>query len=210
MGKHGLLAVSLIFFALALAVPANAGYWFQSGVRGDGSSAQNSGASVSIQTVSQQQASGGAMAFWVGEDLPNKAFLQVGYIIENQTGNYPSKCNSAGCTGSELLVAGDAEWFYEYFTSADNNSFMGRIGPSGSAGANGSVNNYAFYATGDTWHFLFNGNEVGSVNLGAASTGSNWPVAFAEVANVTNNMVPMKAVTFSNLSTYNNGGFSPI
>ena len=34
-----------------------------------------------------------------------------------------------GCTGNEYLMPGDAEWFYEYFLSGNNDTFTGQIGP---------------------------------------------------------------------------------
>jgi hypothetical protein len=210
MKGHSLLAASLIAFLLAMAAPARGAYWFQSGAKGNYNSAQNGGASVSIQTISQPQVSSGAMAFWVGENMPNKTFLQVGYLIQNQTGVYPVNCNASGCSGTEYLAAGDAEWFYEYFLPTENSSFMGEIGPDGSAGKNGTVNNYAFYSSGNTWYILFNGKQIGSVNLGESSSGPYWPVALGEVADTSTNKAQMSSVTFSNLSIYKNGAFSLI
>src|SRR5271157_580848 len=183
MKSYSLLAVSLVASLLLLASPACAGYWFQSGARAGSDAAQNGGASVSIQTVVPQGADGSSMAFWVGENLPNGAFLQAGYVVENQSGNYPSECTASGCSGTEHLSAGNAEWFYEYFLPDENGSFMGRIGPDASAGANGTFNTYAFLASGNTWQFLFDGETVGSVDLGASSSGSDLPDALGEVAN---------------------------
>ena len=210
MGRYSLFAVSLIAFVLALSVPAHAGYWFQSGARAGSDAAQNGGASVSIQTVVPQAADASSMAFWVGENLPNGAFLQVGYVVENQSGNYPAECTASGCSGTEYLTAGNAEWFYEYFLPNQNDSFMGRIGPDASAGANGTFNTYSFLSSGNTWSFLFNGNQVGSVDLGASSSGSDLPVALGEVANTSSNVAFMKNVIFANLSAYKNGAFSPV
>ena len=210
MKSYSLLAVSLVASLLLLASPACAGYWFQSGARAGSDAAQNGGASVSIQTVVPQGADGSSMAFWVGENLPNGAFLQAGYVVENQSGNYPSECTASGCSGTEHLSAGNAEWFYEYFLPDENGSFMGRIGPDASAGANGTFNTYAFLASGNTWQFLFDGETVGSVDLGASSSGSDLPDALGEVANASSNGAYMKDVVFANLSAYKSGAFLPV
>lgn len=210
MKSYSLLAVSLIASLLLLASPACAGYWFQSGARAGYDAAQNGGASVSIQAVVPQGADGSSMAFWVGENLPNGAFLQVGYVVENQSGNYPSECGASGCSRTEYLTAGNAEWFYEYFLPKENSSFMGQIGPDASAGANGTFHTYAFQASGNVWQFMFDGNVVGSVALGASSSGSDLPSALGEVANTSSNAAYMKDVVFANLSAYKNGAFLPV
>ena len=208
MKRFELFALSVVL-AVMLNV-AGAQYWFQTGARAGNSAAYNNGASVEIQTITPQHPSSGSYGFWVGEDLQNGAFLQVGYLIENQTGNYPSDCTLSGCSGTELIKAGDAEWFYEYFPSNFSGSFLGAIGPDGSAGANGTFNTYSFYSVGDTWYFLFNGKIVGSANLGAATSGPEVPTAIAEVANASSASNFVEPVTFSNLSVYVNGAFEPV
>ncbi|VVB77230.1 Uncharacterised protein [uncultured archaeon] len=210
MRSINLLTVSLIFALLSLAVVANAQYWFQSGARAGSASSQNNGASVSIQTVTPQNVRSGAVAFWVGENLQNGAFLQAGYLIENQTGNYPTNCTAAGCSSHQYVTAGNAEWFYEYFLPGRNDSFMGAIGPDGSAGVNGTFNTYSFFSQGNVWYFLFNNKTVGSADLGMSSSGYNWPVALGELANASNNKEYIKPVIFSNLSTYSHGAFLPV
>ncbi len=210
MKRYGLLAISLIASLLLLAAPAGAGYWFQSGARAGAGSFPNGGASVSIQTVTPQGGSSGSMAFWVGENLPNGAFIQVGYVVENETGDYPAVCTASGCSGIELLNAGDAEWFYEYFLPNENGSFMGRIGPDASAGPSGTFHTYSFFSSGNTWHVDLDGNEIGNINLGVSSSGSDYPVALAEVANTESNTAQMKSVIFANLSAYEGGSFLPV
>ena len=69
---------------LAAAGTASAGYWFQTGARAASSSGFNNGAGVSIETVGQHPASG-SFGAWVGETLGNGAFIQIGYIVENQS-----------------------------------------------------------------------------------------------------------------------------
>ena len=199
---------SILIVILAVAGVANAQYWFQFGVRAGSGASFNNGAGVSIKTVIPQEISDGSLAFWVGETLSDGAFVQMGYVIENQSGNYPSYCNMSGCSGYEYLSANEAEWFYEYFPSSGNgSSFLGRLGPAGSAGSNDQVNNYSFYSLGNTWYFILNGNEVGNVSLGTGNSGSNVPVAFGELANTSTSNQNIYPVRMSNLTYYNGGSW---
>ncbi|MEM3201383.1 MAG: hypothetical protein QW774_04195 [Candidatus Micrarchaeaceae archaeon] len=207
MRKYSLfIAVSI----LMLAATANAQYWFQTGARAGSAAAQNNGASITIQTVKQPIPASGSLGFWVGETIQNGAFLQAGYVIENQSGYYPSLCTQSGCSSHEYINAGDAEWFYEYFPPNYNGGFLGALGPDNSAGTNGTFNTYSFYSIGNTWYFLFNGKVVGSADLGASSSGSLSPVAFAEVANTSTSSVQVNPVLFSNFSAYKDGRFMSV
>ncbi len=200
-------AAVFIIGVMLLICSVNAQYWFQYGATGDQAVYQNTGAAVSIQTIYQPYVNSGSLGFWTGENLANGAFLQIGYVIENQSGEYPDYCNQYNCTSSEYIKKGNAEWFYEYFLPNSNSSgFTGAIGPDGSAGTNGTFNRYSFYYSGGEWHFLFNGNVIGSVNLGTGSSGNNAPVAFGEVANTTSANIKILPVIFSNLSFYNSAG----
>ncbi len=202
MKGYELLFLSLATFLFANI--ANAQYWFQFGARGGGDITYNYGAGVEIQTIFQN-VSDGSLGFWVGETLSNGAFLQVGYVIENQSGDYPSYCDFNGCSKYEYLQAGQAEWFYEYFLPNKNSGFLGALGPAGSAGANGTFNTYSFYSIGNTWYFTFNGNVIGSADLGASNSGPYTPVAFGELANTSINTEYIHPVIFRNLSVYVGG-----
>lgn len=199
---------ALAFLLLAVSAYAEGQqYWFQFGARGGPEAYFNNGASVSIKTIVGQNPGSGSLAFWVGENLQNGAFLQIGYLVENQSGEYPTECGESGCVGQEYLNAGQPVWFYEYFPRGYNSSFLGAIGPVGSVGGNGTVNNYGFYSAGDEWYFLLNGNTIGKVNLGTSSSGPNDPVAFGEVADSNGSVSYIKPVLFSNLTKYTNGNF---
>ncbi len=205
MGKH---IYALICLAVMLSLNmAFSYYWFQFGARGGSSALNNNGAGITIQTVVPQDISDGSIAFWVGEDLSNGAFIQIGYLIENQSGEYPSLCTQSSCSGYQQLTAGEAEWFYEYFPSSSFDTFLGAIGPDGSAGSNGTFNNYSFYSTGKTWTFAFNGNVIGNVTLGTSSSGQNSPIAFGEIANTTTASQTVNHVEFKNLGFYQNGQY---
>ncbi|MGC9129677.1 MAG: hypothetical protein ACP5GB_02225 [Candidatus Micrarchaeia archaeon] len=203
----------IIFVLLAtlfLTSSVIAQYWFQFGARSGNSASQNNGASVEIQTIIPQNLTAGSLGFWVGEILSNGAFIQVGYLIENATGNYPALCTESGCSGYQYIKAGDAEWFYEYFPPNVNNGFFGAIGPDGSAGLNGTFHKYGFYSIGNSWYFTFDNNVIGSVNLGTGTSGPQVPAAFGELANTSNANTYIRNVIFSNLSVYKYGLWLPV
>ncbi len=210
MRRFEVFAVFALFFFLTLIYAPKAEYWFQSGARAGSESNHNAGASVEIQTVTPQTLSSGSMAFWTGENLPNGAFVQVGYVIENQTGDYPTNCTMSGCSGSEFLKAGDAQWFFEYFLPGSNDTFLGTTGPDGSAGPSGSFNKYSFSAVGDRWYFYFNSKQIGYADIGVSDSGPYAPVALGELANTSNSKTVMNKVLFSNLSAYIGGKFLPV
>ncbi|MEM3227434.1 MAG: hypothetical protein QXK65_00610 [Candidatus Micrarchaeaceae archaeon] len=203
--NYALLAVaSLIILDLSINVPA-AQYWFQSGVRSSNSAAFNTGALANIQTI-YQNVSGGSFGFWIGEDLSNGAFVQVGYEISNSSGYFPRTCSPSGCSNYTFISAGVPTWFWEYFPSGYSGSnFYGGIGVNASAGSNGTFNTYSFSSSGNTWNFYFNGNLMGSVDLGTGSSGPNPPTAFAEYANSNTNNMHMQPVKFRNLEFMQGG-----
>ncbi|MGC8687322.1 MAG: hypothetical protein ACP5RM_01320 [Candidatus Micrarchaeia archaeon] len=192
-----------LVFSLFLVSIAGAQYWFQTGVRSSNGAAFNYGASVSIQTI-YQNISEGSLGYWVGEDLSNGAFLQIGYEIANSSGDYPSYCSpTAGCSNYTFIKAGVPTYFWEYFPAGYSGSqFYGGLGQNGSAGANGTFNTYSFRSESNTWYFYVNGKLVGSAYLGASSSGANPPVAFGEVAGTETNSSPMQIVRFRNLEYY--------
>ena len=209
-----IMSKSKFVFALALFVImvslANAQYWFQSGVRGQ-LFRPNTGAGASIETITSQNISRGSYAFWVGETLSNGEFLQVGYFVPNNTGLRCSYYSVSGCTGSVLVTKGEPTWFWEYFTDNGNNSsFLGELGGSGTVGQNGTFNQYSFVSNGDLWTFYLNGNVIGSITLGASSSGPNPPLAYGEYANAPNNSAFISPVMFKNFTMYYDGAFHPL
>jgi len=185
-------------------------YWFQTGAVGTYNASRNIGAAVTIETVYQNITSG-SMGFWVGETLSNSAFAQVGYEIENQSGFYPNNCDISGCNGSVYIAAGTPTWFWEYFPQDYNGSaFLGGIGANGSAGPSGSFNTYSMNSSGNVWNFYFNGNKIGSVDLGASTSGANPPTAIGEIAATDTNRQYMGPVIFENLRYYYYGGSTQV
>ena len=196
-------ATLVIMITVLLSGTAAAQYWFQSGARGSNDANFNNGAGVSIETV-YQNATNGSMGFWVGEDLSNGAFLQVGYEVPNASGLYNANCTVSGCTGSRNLIAGHPTWFWEYFPKGSkSDSFYGGIGPDSSAGTEGSFNTYSFRLSGsNVWDMYFNNQKIGSVDLGTDNSGPNPPSAIVEYADTNTNIWPVLNVTFKNLQFY--------
>ncbi len=200
-----------LLLLLSAASVANAQYWFQSGAQGDFSSEYNSGASVSIQTISPQNESFGSLGYWVGETLSNGAFIQVGYQIPNVTGQYPTGCSPSGCTGRITLLKNEPSWFWEYFPANSSGSqFYGDIGPDGSVGANGTFNTYSFKSSGNVWTSYVNGKQVGSVDLGASNSGNHAVLGIAEYADTDTNSSFMPKVEFRSLSYFDGASFVPL
>lgn len=210
MKRYDLLLLFFATFLLCFSNIASAQYWYQYGVRAGPTSNHNSGAAVTIQTITPQFSKSGSLGYWVGENLDNGAFLQVGYVIENESGMYPSFCDLSGCKNYQQINAGDAQWFYEYFPSGYDGGFLGELGPAGSVGVNGTFHRYAFYVSGSKWNFAVDGQIVGSVSLGTQSSGVGIPVAFGEVANTTGVSSDISQIIFSNLSFYQSGSFKPV
>ncbi|MGC8586008.1 MAG: hypothetical protein ACP5K5_00465 [Candidatus Micrarchaeia archaeon] len=205
MRGYRIFYIAVIF--LLLASVADAQYWFQTGARGTNSAAFNNGAKVSIESISQN-ISYGSMAFWIGEDLSNGAFVQVGYEVVNSSGNYPTYCNLSGCYNYTFQEAGMPIWFWEYFPAGyHGSSFLGGTGGSDSAGPLGTFHTYAFNSTGNVWNFYFDNKLIGSVDLGTSTSGPNPPVAMGEYAGAITNSVHMNPVKFQNLEFYTNGAY---
>ena len=208
------LEIAILFLLIAAPLSASQSsqiYWFQTGVRAANSAAFNNGTSIYIQTVYPQNISYGSMAFWVGEDLSNGAFIQEGYEVNNRSGYYPTNCTLSGCSAREYISKGIPVWFWEYFPSGySGDSFLGFIGPNNSVGQNGSYNNYTFYSSGSEWHFLFNGNTIGKINLGTGTSGANPVTAFGEYADAMDNKSYMVPVAFKGLKVLKNGTFSDV
>jgi hypothetical protein len=209
MKKYDLIVV--IISLMSLVGAAQAQYWFQSGANGGVNSQNNNGGGVSIQTISPQQETIGSLAYWVGETLSNGAFVQMGYEVPNQTGYAPQNCTPSGCSNTTLYQQGVPAWFWEYFTTNGNqNTFYGEIGPSGSAGLNGTFHNYSFNSSGDVWNFWFDGQNIGSINLGTSSSGSNPLLSIAEYADTNSNNYLMPDIIFKNMQVYNGRYYVPV
>ncbi len=203
-------SAAVLLAMLVIANVAHGQVWLQSGASGGDNSASNYGASVSIQTI-YQNISDGSLGFWIGENLANDAFVQVGYEIVNQSAYYPTYCSPSSCSGKTYINAGVPTWFWEYFPSgSDESTFYGGIGGDGTARNNGTFNTYAFKSNGNTWNFYFDNKQIGSANLGTSSSGQNAPSIIAEVAQTQTDSFVMKVVRFKDATFYNGNSFVQI
>lgn len=140
------------------------------------------GARVQIRTHVPPYNPNAYTSYWVGLDLPNNAFIQVGYVSWPSNDGYPVR-------------------FWEYFPpkGADLGSGFHGDSEGGPVGPNGTWYTYSIESNGDTWYAYVNGIVDGSYDLGASSSGGNTPYAVAEVegAYVTN--IPLGPVEFRDL-----------
>ncbi len=209
MKGYSVAVASVLLLASISAVAGE--YWFQFGAVGGSNTEYNHGVSADIETSITHNITSGSISFWVGETLSNGAFLQFGYLEPNESGKYPMLCTLSGCSNYEYSNASQAEWFYEYFPyNYSGGQFLGAIGPTASAGTNGTFNNYALYSSGDTWDIMFNGNVIGSLNMHASTSGINAPIAFGEIANSSGSPVYINNAIFKNFDIYESDQFLPV
>jgi hypothetical protein len=149
-------------------------YWFQVGAwaASDFGSSDSfgegvTGASVEIRVLSNQRIvhPDADLAYWVGLDLPNDAFIQVGYDV-NPSDN-----------------RGQPSWFWEYFPPGTaRESSVGFLGKVGSVvGPNATWVKFSLASSGTVWSAYVNGRLVGSIDLKVSNSGGNGPYASAEV-----------------------------
>jgi zinc-ribbon domain len=167
-------------------------YWFQVGVWAESNLGYAdqfdipiTGASVDIRILSSQPIlhSDVDLSYWVGIDLPNDAFIQVGYEVDPH------------------VNAGKTSWFWEYFlpgTAVEaTGGFLGKGGDV--IGPNGTWVTFSLTASGTIWSAYVNQERVGSINLQASNSGTNGPYASAEVAKVREADNVLGPVEFRNL-----------
>jgi hypothetical protein len=166
-------------------------YWFQVGAYaangrafGSGFGISVTGASVEIQVRYSQHVvdQDGELAYWVGLNLPDNSFIQIGYLISASV-SYP-------------------QWFWAYFLhDADKPSSTCTVTcPVGDEiGPNGTWYEFSLQASGTRWYAFVNGIQVGSVDLGVANSRGSGPYAVAEVAGTRSAKTILGPVAFRNL-----------
>lgn len=140
------------------------------------------GASVQIKTHVPPYDPNAYTSYWVGLDLPNDAFIQVGYVSWPSNEGYPQR-------------------FWEYFppTGADlGGGFHGDF-EGEEVGPNSTWYTYSIESSGNTWSAYVNGIMDGSYDLGASSSGGYTPYAVAEVEGAYGTSIPLGPVEFRNL-----------
>jgi hypothetical protein len=161
-------------------------YWFQAGVI---ASRRVTGASVEIRVLTPQKPThgGNVLAYWVGVDLANDAFIQVGYW------NYGAPWVS---------------WFFAYFPPGTakeaSGGFQGTYGNFGYSVANGSWVKFTLQSSGTAWEAYVNTLPVGYVNLQLGI--GNRVSAIAEVAGTQYTDERLGPVEFRNLAYRDSSG----
>jgi hypothetical protein len=156
--------------------------WPQVGTFASGS-ATVTGASVEIRILTPQKLvdPNSALYYWVGINLLNDAFIQVGYIVYRTN---------------------QARTFWEYFppgtASEASVGFLGSI--VGAAGGNGTWVKYSIIAKGTTWSTFAGNRELGSRDLKISSSDESSVYAVAEVGGTTRTDNILGPVEFRNLS----------
>ena len=179
---------------------------FKVGAWGDDASRGNSGVQAQIQTHIYSSIPGTLNYFWVGDDLADGSFIQLGYSLE--PGTYCLKGASIGgkfsCSGAtERIQSGDARWQWQYWPNRFKSDYYYGIGPSGSAGTNGTWHSYTIVPNpSNSWRFMFDGETVSNSSfLVSQSTDPVFIVAEGN-ANV-NASTTLGPVKFQQLSYFN-------
>ena len=186
---------------------------FKVGAWGDDASRGNSGVQAQIQTHIYNSVPGTLNYFWVGDDLADGSFIQFGYSLE--PGTYCLKGASIGgkfsCSGStERIQSGDARWQWQYWPNRFKSDYYYGIGPSGSAGTNGTWHFYTIVPNpSNSWRFMFDGGIVSNSSfLVSQSTDPVFMVAEGS-ANV-NASTTLGPVKFQQLSYFNGMSWSSV
>jgi len=151
-------------------VKADSGNSFQIGAYADGGSQGNFGVQVEIRTHIYSSNPGDFDYFWVGDDLANGGFIQFGYSFS--PGRYCLQGEIVAGTvatcpgGSANIGLSDARWQWEYWPNENGDTNYLGIGPSNSAGSNGTWHSYSILPnTNDGWDFVLDGQRVASVSF---------------------------------------------
>ncbi|MGP8126857.1 MAG: hypothetical protein ACLP9D_03520 [Candidatus Bathyarchaeia archaeon] len=184
-----LLLSFTVTFALIPQTLASPGlYWFQVGA---GESVSDTGAAVDIHVVQQTPpADGSTLAFWVGVDIPNDAFIQVGYIV---------------CCGQS-----EPQGFWEYFPAGTaregaSTQFLGGKTP---LPEYESWVHFSLQSNGNTWTAYINNTPIGSAKLGMNYGIDAHAVAEDAGTNSASNMI--KPVEFRNLQYRDSSGWHAV
>ena len=184
-------------------VSADSGFSFQVGAKGDNGSIGSMGAKADIRThIYSITPPDTADAFWVGDNLGGGGFIQFGYQL--QSGNYCLKGEFMGTqtnclSQTEFLQNSDPRWFWEYWPNAAGQDFYFGIGPSFSAGAEGSWHTYEIEPNDrNGWSFVLDGQQVETLQVAPVQSAD--PV-YMDAEKVTTSLSPgsLGPVEFRNL-----------
>jgi hypothetical protein len=187
---------------------------YQVGALGDDSSRGNLGVAVQIQTHSYDSYPGVLDYFWVGNNLADGSFIQLGYSIEPGTYclNGASIEGKYTCSGySDHILDSDARWQWQYWPDRQGHDFYYQIGPAGSAGANGTWHEYKIVAgTNNSWLIEFDQSILSTLNVHAQASSDPAYITAEKSATSSSLMGNLGPVEFANLSYLTPGGWRPI
>lgn len=157
--------------------------WQVGAVSSDPSALSNSGVRSTIQVIDQQTA--GSLAFWVGDDLSNNVWGQVGYFLSK--GGPPVAFYQVWNLTSDILIT------------------------SGSTSVNTGNRTFSMYLeSGTTWAFAIDGNVFATNNMGASSSSATFPV-YVVSEEQANSTFSFPAISFGPaLEVLRLGSWSPV
>jgi hypothetical protein len=179
---------------------------FKVGAWGDDASRNNLGVQVQIETHVYDSLPGALQYFWVGDDLADGSFIQLGYSLE--PGTYCLKGASIGgkftCSGStETIQSDDARWQWQYWPNRFKSDYYYGIGPSGSAGTNGTWHLYTIVPNpSKSWSLMFDGKIVSNSSF-PVSQSMDPAFMVAEGSTNANASTTLGPVKFNQLSYFN-------
>jgi hypothetical protein len=179
---------------------------FKVGAWGDDASRGNLGVQAQIETHIYDSFPGTLNYFWVGDDLADGSFIQFGYSLE--PGTYCLNGASIGgkftCSGStELIQSDDARWQWQYWPNRFKPDYYYGIGPSGSAGTNGTRHLYTIAPNpSNSWSFMFDGKIVSNSSF-PVSQSTDPAFVVAEGSANANESTMLGPVKFRQLSYFN-------
>ena len=178
---------------------------FKVGAWGDDASRNNLGVQAQIETHTYDTPQNSLDYFWVGDDLSDGAFIQLGLSLE--PGNYclsgVVKGVNLSCTSpTERVADADGRWQWQYWPNRLVPEFYFQIGPQASAGVNGSTHVYTILpGPTNSWSFALDGRVIANTTFAVSrSQDPVLVVAEGSASNVTRSLGPVR---FDNISYFN-------
>jgi len=214
--------IPLVIIAIVISTPIifaqSSTSSYQAGAEGYMAARTNLGVSASIQThiydIDNPTLTDRSDLFFVGSHLVNGAFVQFGYGFEPGLlclRAYFQLNGTGTCMGGwQVIQNGDARWFWEYWPDWQGRlGVYTQIGPSMSAGADGTLHVYAISGSSNlTWSFILDGRQVASLNVTPSIATDNPYVAAEQVTS--QQPGELGPVRFQNLSYFSSGVWLPV
>ena len=210
-------AVATLFVLLVLNLPTTSAseneLSLQVGARGDDASRGNLGVRTEIRTDLYRAGPAVLDYFWVGTVLLDGAFIQFGYALEPGyfclRGSYLG--GNSKCAGDfALLSDSDARWQWQYWPDVYGKDFYYEIGPTGSAGPNGTWHQYSIVpGSNHSVVFVLDREEVTKIDFQLQPSGEP-PMIVAEKVTASNELGDLGPVEFRNLEYLEEDGWHAV